>query len=94
MGTCAPLLSVWCMGVQEDPAKALSDAERLKRQRMEEEESERSQRLLMEQVSEADTQLTVAHSMCSMARTTQVRLTTSSAYSKCRTTCAQWILCY
>lgn len=36
--------------VQEDPAKALSDAERLKRQRMEEEESERSQRLLLEQV--------------------------------------------
>lgn len=36
--------------LQEDPAKALSDAERLKRQRMEEEESERSQRLLLEQV--------------------------------------------
>jgi hypothetical protein len=35
---------------QEDPAKALTDAERLKRQRMEEEESERSQRLLLEQV--------------------------------------------
>jgi hypothetical protein len=35
---------------QEDPAKALTDAERLKRQRMEEEESERSQRMLMEQV--------------------------------------------
>jgi len=40
-----------CVCVQEDPAKALSDAERLKRQRMEEEESERSQRLLLEQVS-------------------------------------------
>lgn len=36
--------------LQEDPAKALTDAERLKRQRMEEEESERSQRMLMEQV--------------------------------------------
>lgn len=36
--------------LQEDPAKALTDAERLKRQRMEEEESERSQRLLLEQV--------------------------------------------
>lgn len=36
--------------LQEDPAKALSDAERLKRQRMEEQESERAQRLLLEQV--------------------------------------------
>lgn len=36
--------------MQEDPAKALTDAERLKRQRMEEEESERSQRMLLEQV--------------------------------------------
>jgi CHASE3 domain sensor protein len=44
---------LWRVALQEDPAKALSDAERLKRQRMEEEESERSQRLLMEQVGAA-----------------------------------------
>jgi CHASE3 domain sensor protein len=43
-------LAVAALCLQEDPAKALSDAERLKRQRMEEEESERSQRLLLEQV--------------------------------------------
>jgi hypothetical protein len=46
------------MCLQEDPAKALSDAERLKRQRMEEEESERSQRLLLEQVTWQSTQRT------------------------------------
>jgi hypothetical protein len=52
-----PLPASECVSVlpclQEDPAKALSDAERLKRQRMEEEESERSQRLLLEQVGTA-----------------------------------------
>lgn len=37
--------------VQVDPAKAVSDAEKLKRERMEEEEEERNQRLLLQQVT-------------------------------------------
>jgi hypothetical protein len=41
---CLPAL------LQVDPAKALSDAEKLKRERQEEEEEERAQRLLQLQV--------------------------------------------
>jgi hypothetical protein len=39
-----------CPAPQEDPNKVLSEVERLKRERMEEEEEERAQRLLLEQV--------------------------------------------
>eukprot|EP00879_Flechtneria_rotunda_P005889 GHRR01006195.1.p1 GENE.GHRR01006195.1~~GHRR01006195.1.p1 ORF type:complete len:279 (+),score=79.29 GHRR01006195.1:969-1805(+) len=39
--------------IRVDPAKALSDAERLKRERQEEEEEERNQRLLLQQVERA-----------------------------------------
>jgi hypothetical protein len=44
-----PLISLLLL-LQVDPAKALSDAEKLKRERQEEEEEERNQRLLQMQV--------------------------------------------
>lgn len=57
--TTSSLICCYLPLLQADPAKAVSDAEKLKRERMEEEEEDRNQTLLMQQVSQASSSVTV-----------------------------------